>query len=81
MSRLQEAGEGDPVPDREGLCVGHTGGHRQVHPGEERTEQADDRRVPGQPAAVQQGRPRVSTRHSHDFDKHLTLSYCLFFLI
>lgn len=61
----QEAGEGHPVPDREGLRVGHTGGHRQVHPGAERTEQADDRGVPGQPAAVQQGRPRVSATSHH----------------
>lgn len=66
LSVLQEAGEGDPVPDREGLCVRHTSGHRQVHPGEKRTEQADDRGVPGQPAAVQQGRVRVSTKQSHD---------------
>ena len=66
LCRLQEAGEGDPVPDREGLRVGHAGWHRQVHSGEERTEQADDRRVPGQPAAVQQGRPGVSTRRSRD---------------
>lgn len=56
----QETREGDPVPDREGLCVRHTSGHRPVHPGEERAEQTDDRRVSGQPTAVQQGRPHVS---------------------
>lgn len=68
LSLLQEAREGDPVPDREGLRVRHTGGHRQVHPGEKGTEQADDWRVPGQPATVQQGCARVSTRHSHDLN-------------
>lgn len=57
----QEAGEGDPVPDREGLRVRHAGGNRSVHPGEEGPQPADDRRVPGQSAeTIQQGRFGVS---------------------
>lgn len=64
-SAYQEAGEGNPVSDREGLCFGHTSRHREVRPGEERSESSDDRRVPGQQAAVQQGRARVRTASSH----------------
>lgn len=74
---LQEAREGDPVSDRERFCVGHSCGHCQVYSGKERTEPADDRRVPGQPTAVQQGCSGVSRRPlSHDLIRELSGQGC-----
>lgn len=56
VSLPQEAREGNPVLDREGIRIRHSGWNCSFHPGEEGPEPPDDWRVPGKPTeTVQQG--------------------------